>query len=58
MKKKTLKKLELSKETVRSLDPGRLRSLAGGYSVDWTCQCQTNGFGCYEPQTRNIHCPE
>ena len=56
MKKKTVKKLVLAKETVRSLDPVRLRSLAGGYSAEWTCQYQTNGFGCYEPQSRHTNC--
>lgn len=34
MKKKTVKKLVLSKETVRSLEDGALGNIAGGASLD------------------------
>lgn len=63
--KKTTKKLVLSKETVRDLI-ARTHVVGGvtntgcagetSASCDWTCQCQSNEFACWEPQTRNANC--
>jgi hypothetical protein len=60
--KKTVKKLTLSKETVRSLNL-ELGQLAGGSlpgsndaacqsaSCAWTCLCDSNQYNCVQPLT-------
>jgi hypothetical protein len=42
MKKKTVKKLTLAKETVATLLP----HVAGGATINCTAQCQSNGNPC------------
>ena len=44
MKKRT-KKLTLAKETVRSLEGGDMRTVAGGFSETCGCPWLTDGYG-------------
>jgi hypothetical protein len=50
MEKKIVKKLVLSKETVRGLEAAELREVAGGFSANTapTCllACASNGAAC------------
>jgi hypothetical protein len=49
MKKKTVKKLELAKETVRKLEDGQLVDAAGG--TTWWASCwgrPCGSYGCQE----------
>jgi hypothetical protein len=46
MKKNNLKKLTLSKETVRSLDAGKLAEVAGGDPSNKYTNCGSCGIAC------------
>lgn len=45
--KKTLKKLTLAKETLQSLDSGKLEGVAGGASEDTRCRSWCGTCSCY-----------
>ena len=47
MKKKTVKKLALAKETLQGLDSGKLEQVAGGASEDTRCRSWCGTCSCY-----------
>ena len=62
MKKKSVKKLVLAKETVMNLGASGLSLVAGGFtnggcseeisaSCEWSCACHSNEGVCHEPGT-------
>ncbi len=54
MKKKTVRKLALNKETVRKLNDAELRRAVGGAGTKTTLCCECRGTSTYGPSEQMI----